>query len=158
VGFQTKLTYPEQERIFRLIPGLGHAEFVRLGSLHRNTFIDAPRLLKGTLQLKGDPRIFFAGQLTGIEGYMESTAMGFLAGVNAARLIQGQEIILPPRTTAMGALVGHITNVFALDYQPMNVNFGLFPPLAGREGRREKRQRMAERALRDLTAWKEAIT
>jgi len=157
VGFQTKLTYPEQERIFRLIPGLGQAEFVRHGSLHRNTFIDAPRLLRGTLQLKGDPRIFFAGQLTGIEGYMESTAMGLLAGVNAARLLKGQEVILPPKTTAVGALVGHITNVFARDYQPMNVNFDLLPPLGGREGRREKRQRMAERALRDLTAWKEAI-
>jgi methylenetetrahydrofolate--tRNA-(uracil-5-)-methyltransferase len=157
VGFQTKLTYPEQERIFRLIPGLGHAEFVRHGSLHRNTFIDAPRLLKGTLQLKSDPRIFFAGQITGIEGYMESTAMGFLAGVNAARLLTGQEIILPPRTTAMGALVGHITNRFARDYQPMNVNFGLLPPLPPIGGRREKRQRMAERALRDLTAWKVAI-
>jgi methylenetetrahydrofolate--tRNA-(uracil-5-)-methyltransferase len=158
VGFQTKLTYPEQERIFRLIPGLGHAEFVRHGSLHRNTFIDAPRLLRGTLQLKADPRIFVAGQLTGIEGYMESTAMGFLAGVNAARLMQGQEIILPPRTTAMGALVGHVTNVFAQDFQPMNVNFGLFPPLAGRGGRRANRQRLAERALQELEAWKEAIT
>jgi methylenetetrahydrofolate--tRNA-(uracil-5-)-methyltransferase len=157
VGFQTKLTYPEQERIFRLIPGLGHAEFVRFGSLHRNTFIDAPRLLKGTLQLKADPRIFFAGQLTGIEGYMESTAMGFLAGVNAARLLTGQKIILPPRTTAMGALVGHVTNIFVGDFQPMNVNFGLFPPLGGREGRREKRLRMSERALRDLQPWKEAI-
>jgi methylenetetrahydrofolate--tRNA-(uracil-5-)-methyltransferase len=157
VGFQTKLTYPEQERIFRLIPGLEQAEFVRHGSLHRNTFIDAPRLLRGTLQLKADPRIFFAGQLTGIEGYMESTAMGLLAGVNAARLLTGQEIILPPRTTAMGALVGHITNRFAPDFQPMNVNFGLFPQLGGREGRREKRQRLAERALRDLEVWKEAI-
>jgi methylenetetrahydrofolate--tRNA-(uracil-5-)-methyltransferase len=157
VGFQTKLTYPEQERIFRLIPGLGHAEFVRHGSLHRNTFIDAPRLLRGTLQLKADPRIFVAGQLTGIEGYMESTAMGFLAGVNAARLMQGREIILPPRSTAMGALVGHITNVFANDFQPMNVNFGLFPPLGSGGGRRENRQRLAERALRDLEPWKEAI-
>jgi methylenetetrahydrofolate--tRNA-(uracil-5-)-methyltransferase len=157
VGFQTKLTYPEQERIFRLIPGLGHAEFARHGSLHRNTFIDAPRLLKGTLQLKADPRIFFAGQLTGIEGYMESTAMGFLAGVNAARLMTGKEICLPPRFTAMGALVGHITNVFASDFQPMNVNFGLFPPIVGREGRREKRKRLAERALQELDAWKVAI-
>jgi len=157
VGFQTKLTYSGQERIFRLIPGLGQADFVRLGSLHRNTFIDAPRLLKGSLQFKSDPRIFVAGQLTGIEGYMESTAMGFLAGVNAARLLTGQEIILPPRTTAMGALVGHVTNRFANDFQPMNVNFGLFPPLGGREGRREKRLRMSERALQDLEPWKEAI-
>ena len=157
VGFQTKLTYSEQERIFRLIPGLGQADFVRLGSLHRNTFIDAPRLLKGSLQFKSDPRIFVAGQLTGIEGYMESTAMGFLVGVNAARLLTGREIILPPRTTAMGALVGHVTNRFANDFQPMNVNFGLFPPLGGREGRREKRLRMSERALQDLEPWKEAI-
>jgi len=157
VGFQTKLTYPEQERIFRLIPGLGHAEFARHGSLHRNTFIDAPRLLKGTLQLKADPRIFFAGQITGVEGYMESTAMGLLAGINAARSLADQEILLPSRTTAMGALVGHITNVFAQDFQPMNINFGLFPQLGGREGRRQKRQLLAERALRDLETWKEAI-
>jgi methylenetetrahydrofolate--tRNA-(uracil-5-)-methyltransferase len=158
VGFQSKLTYPEQERIFRLIPGLEQAEFVRHGSLHRNTFIDAPRLLRGTLQLKADPRIFVAGQLTGVEGYMEATAMGFLAGVNAARLLNGEAISLPPRTTAMGALVGHVTNRFAQDFQPMNVNFGLFPQLGGRGGRRENRQRLAERALRDLEPWKEAIS
>jgi methylenetetrahydrofolate--tRNA-(uracil-5-)-methyltransferase len=157
VGFQTKLTYPEQERIFRLIPGLEGAEFARHGSLHRNTFIDAPRLLHNTLQLKSDPRILFAGQITGVEGYMESTAMGFVAGVNAARSLQGQEIALPPRTTAMGALIGHITNLYARDYQPMNVNFGLFPPLEGRGGKREKRRRMSERALRDLEPWREAV-
>jgi len=157
VGFQTKLTYPEQERIFRLIPGLEGAEFARHGSLHRNTFIDAPRLLHNTLQLKSDPRIFFAGQITGVEGYMESAAMGFLAGINAARSIQGKEIISPPRTTAMGALIGHITNLYARDYQPMNVNFGLFPPLGGRGGKREKRRRMSERALRDLEPWREAV-
>ncbi|OGP54086.1 MAG: methylenetetrahydrofolate--tRNA-(uracil(54)-C(5))-methyltransferase (FADH(2)-oxidizing) TrmFO [Deltaproteobacteria bacterium RBG_13_52_11] len=157
VGFQTKLTYPEQERIFRLIPGLEQAEFARHGSLHRNTFIDAPRLLQGTLQFKKDPRIFFAGQITGVEGYMESTAMGLLAGVNAAHTLNGQEIILPPRTTAMGALVGHITNVYARDYQPMNINFGLFPPLGGTGRKGEKRRFMAERALRDLEAWKDSI-
>ncbi len=157
VGFQTKLTYPEQERIFRLIPGLERAEFARFGSLHRNTFIDAPRLLNGHGQLKGDPRIFFAGQITGVEGYMESTAMGFLAGVNAARSLKGQEIISPPKTTAMGALVGHITNLYASDYQPMNINFGLFPPLGGKGRKQERRRRMAERALRDLEDWREAI-
>jgi methylenetetrahydrofolate--tRNA-(uracil-5-)-methyltransferase len=157
VGFQTKLTYPEQERIFRLIPGLERAEFARFGSLHRNTFIDAPRLLNGHGQLKEDSRIFFAGQITGVEGYMESTAMGLLAGVNAARFIKGQEIIAPPKTTAMGALVGHITNLFASDYQPMNINFGLFPPLDGKGRKRERRRRMAERALQDLEAWREAI-
>jgi methylenetetrahydrofolate--tRNA-(uracil-5-)-methyltransferase len=157
VGFQTKLTYPEQERVFHLIPGLERAAFARFGSLHRNTFIDAPRLLQGTLQLKSDHRIFFAGQITGVEGYMESTAMGFLAGLNATRSLTGQEIVLPPRTTAMGALVGHITNVFVRDYQPMNINFGLFPPLAGTGRRRERRRHMAEHALRDLEDWREAI-
>jgi methylenetetrahydrofolate--tRNA-(uracil-5-)-methyltransferase len=157
VGFQTKLAYPEQERIFRLIPGLERAEFARLGSLHRNTFIDGPRLLNNNVQLKEDPRIFFAGQITGVEGYMESTAMGLLVGVNAARSLRGQEVIPPPRTTAMGALVGHITNRYATDYQPMNVNFGLFPPLGGKGRKRERRRRMAERALQDLEAWREAI-
>jgi methylenetetrahydrofolate--tRNA-(uracil-5-)-methyltransferase len=157
VGFQTKLTYPEQERVFHLIPGLERAEFARFGSLHRNTFIDAPRLLHGTLQLKSDRRIFFAGQITGVEGYMESTAMGLLAGVNAARSLKGEEIIAPPKTTAMGALVGHITNIFARDYQPMNINFGLFPPLAGTGRKRERRRLMTERALRDLEGWKESI-
>lgn len=157
VGFQTKLTYPEQERIFRLIPGLEGAEFARHGSLHRNTFIDAPRILNNMLQLKSDPRIFFAGQITGIEGYMESTAMGFLAGINAARSLEGQETTLPPKTTAMGALVGHITNIYARDYQPMNINFGLFPALGGRGGKRERRRRMSDRALQDLETWREAI-
>jgi methylenetetrahydrofolate--tRNA-(uracil-5-)-methyltransferase len=157
VGFQTKLTYPEQARIFRLIPGLERAEFVRYGSLHRNTFIDAPRLLEGTLQLKQDHRIYFAGQITGVEGYMESTAMGYVAGVNAACSLNGRAIILPPRTTAVGALVGHITNVFARDYQPMNINFGLFPPLASSGCKKEKRRLIAERALADLERWREAI-
>jgi methylenetetrahydrofolate--tRNA-(uracil-5-)-methyltransferase len=157
VGFQTKLTYPEQERIFHLIPGLERADFARHGSLHRNTFIDAPRLLNGHAQLKMDPRIFFAGQITGVEGYMESTAMGLLAGVNAARSLKDQEIILPPQTTAMGALVGHITNLYARNYQPMNINFGLFPSLGGTGRKREKRRRMAERALQNLEVWREAI-
>lgn len=157
VGFQTKLTHPEQERIFRLIPGLERADFARHGSLHRNTFIDAPRILNNNLRLKSDPRIFFAGQITGVEGYMESTAMGFLAGVNATRSLKRQEIVFPPKTTAMGALVGHITNVFARDYQPMNINFGLFPPLVGTGRKRERRRFIAERALRELEGWKEAI-
>jgi methylenetetrahydrofolate--tRNA-(uracil-5-)-methyltransferase len=165
VGFQTKLTYPEQARVFHLIPGLEQAEFARYGSLHRNTFIDAPRLLHGTLQLKTDPRIFFAGQITGVEGYMESTAMGLLAGVNAARAFSNQAIITPPRTTAIGALVGHITNVYARSYQPMNINFGLFPlleapagaPAGGAGRKRERRSLLAERALRDLETWKQGI-
>jgi methylenetetrahydrofolate--tRNA-(uracil-5-)-methyltransferase len=157
VGFQTKLTYPEQARVFRLIPGLEQAEFARFGSLHRNTFIDAPRLLDSTLQLKGDPRIFFAGQITGVEGYMESTAMGLLAGVNAARSLHGQDIVPPPPTTAMGALVGHITNAYTRDYQPMNINFGLFPSVKSMGRKRERRRLIVERAVKDLQPWMEAI-
>ena len=157
VGFQTKLIYPEQERIFRLIPGLEQAEFARHGSLHRNTFIDAPRLLQSTLQLMSDPLIFFAGQITGVEGYMESTAMGLLAGINAARALNNQAIIPPPPTTALGALGGHITNTYAPHYQPMNINFGLLPPLMDATRKQERRRVMAERALRDLAAWKEVI-
>jgi len=158
VGFQTKLKYPEQERIFRMIPGLEHAEFVRHGSLHRNTFINGPRLLDQDLRLKSDPRIFFAGQITGVEGYVESASMGLLAGINAARLCHGEPLLPPPPTTALGALIGHVTNTFARDYQPMNINFGLFPPLITRGRRREKRRRISERALADLESWREAVT
>lgn len=158
VGFQTKLRYPEQERVFRLIPGLERAEFVRYGSLHRNTFIEAPRLLDEHLRLRKDPRIFFAGQLTGVEGYVESAAMGLLAGINAARVLKGQPLIPPPRTTALGALIGHITNRFTPQYQPMGVNFGLFPPLEERVKNKERRRALlVERALRDLEAWTEEL-
>jgi len=154
VGFQTKLRYGEQERVFRLIPGLERAEFVRYGSLHRNTFIDAPRLLDEHLRLRREPRVFFAGQLTGVEGYVESAAMGLLAGINAARTLKGLPLIPPPRTTALGALIGHITNRFTSQYQPMGVNFGLFPPLEERVKRKEERRaRLVERALKDLQAW-----
>jgi methylenetetrahydrofolate--tRNA-(uracil-5-)-methyltransferase len=157
VGFQTKLTYPEQDRIFRLIPGLEQAEFVRHGSLHRNTFIDAPRLLRSTLQLTKDPRIFFAGQITGVEGYMESTAMGLVAGINAARALNNEAILPPPHTTALGALLGHIQNTYAPRYEPMNINFGLLPPLERVARKQDKRGLMVERALRDLACWKEAL-
>jgi methylenetetrahydrofolate--tRNA-(uracil-5-)-methyltransferase len=157
VGFQTKLTYPEQDRIFRLIPGLEQAEFVRHGSLHRNTFIDAPRLLRNTLELTNDPRIFFAGQITGVEGYMESTAMGLLAGINTARALNNEAIIPPPPTTALGALLGHIQNTYAPRYQPMNINFGLLPPLERTVRKQDKRRLIVERALRDLARWKEAV-
>jgi methylenetetrahydrofolate--tRNA-(uracil-5-)-methyltransferase len=157
VGFQTKLKYHEQERIFRLIPGLERAEFVRYGSLHRNTFIDAPRLLLETLQLRTNPNIFFAGQITGVEGYVESAAMGLLAGINATRYLKEKSIISPPMTTALGALVNHITNIYARDYQPMNINFGLFPP-SDRMGRKsDKKRQIIERALRDFEIWKEAV-
>ena len=155
VGFQTKLTWPEQRRIFRMIPGLEQAEFVRLGSMHRNTFINAPALLLATQQLKHDPRILFAGQITGVEGYVESAGSGFLAGINAARLTQGQPpLAVPPPETALGALMAHITNADVRHFQPMNVNYGLFPELPGRVKKKEKRQKLAERALAALEDWR----
>jgi methylenetetrahydrofolate--tRNA-(uracil-5-)-methyltransferase len=153
VGFQTKLTYPEQKRIFPMIPGLEQAEFVRLGSMHRNTFINAPRLLEPTQQLKQESRLFFAGQITGVEGYVESAASGFMAGVNAARGVLGMDLTVPPAGTALGALVRHITNADAKHFQPMNVNYGLFPELAGRAKKQERRQKLAERALAELELW-----
>jgi methylenetetrahydrofolate--tRNA-(uracil-5-)-methyltransferase len=157
VGFQTRLTRPEQKRVFRLIPGLGSAEFIRLGSMHRNTFINAPQLLAPTFQLKQEPRLFFAGQITGVEGYVESAASGFLAGLNAARLAGGANLIVPPRATAMGSLVGHITNADARHFQPMNVNYGLFPDFPGRVRKKERRALMAERALAEFGEWFENL-
>ncbi len=159
VGFQTKLKYPEQERVFRMIPGLEHAEFARFGSVHRNSFVCAPKVLEKTLQLKREPRIFLAGQITGVEGYVESTAMGLLAGLNAGRLKAQEEGLIPPRTTAHGALVHYITEADPKHFQPMNINWGLFPPLdipprkRKRLPKRERYRLMAERALRDLEAW-----
>lgn len=153
VGFQTKLTWPEQRRIFRMIPGLERAEFVRLGSMHRNTFINAPRLLLSTGQLKSDSRIIFAGQITGVEGYVESAASGFLAGLHAAALAEGREPDVPPPATALGALVRHITNTDQRHFQPMNVNYGLFPDLPGKVKKKERRQKLAERALGELEQW-----
>jgi methylenetetrahydrofolate--tRNA-(uracil-5-)-methyltransferase len=153
VGFQTKLTYGEQRRLFRLIPGLEGAEFVRLGSMHRNTFINSPALLLPTQQLRTEPRHFFAGQITGVEGYVESAASGFLAGINTVCLIRGAAPVLPPPETALGALISHITNADARHFQPMNVNYGLFPELPGRVKKKEKRQKLAERALAALEVW-----
>jgi methylenetetrahydrofolate--tRNA-(uracil-5-)-methyltransferase len=154
VGFQTKLTWPEQRRIFRMIPGLQQAEFIRLGSMHRNTFINSPSLLDTTQQLNSDPRILFAGQITGVEGYVESAASGFLAGMAAAHLVQGLSMPLPPPETAMGALMRHITNADVKYFQPMNVNYGLFPELPGRIKKKERRKKLAERALAALDEWK----
>jgi methylenetetrahydrofolate--tRNA-(uracil-5-)-methyltransferase len=136
-----------------MIPGLESAEFVRLGSMHRNTFINAPQLILPTLQLQLEPRILFAGQITGVEGYVESAASGFLAGINGARLLKGEEPAVPPRSTALGALVHHITNTDARHFQPMNVNYGLFPELPGRVKKKEKRAMLAERALAELEGW-----
>nr|C6E557.1 RecName: Full=Methylenetetrahydrofolate--tRNA-(uracil-5-)-methyltransferase TrmFO; AltName: Full=Folate-dependent tRNA (uracil-5-)-methyltransferase; AltName: Full=Folate-dependent tRNA(M-5-U54)-methyltransferase [Geobacter sp. M21] len=153
VGFQTKLTWPEQKRIFRMIPGLENAQFLRLGSMHRNTFINAPELLMATCQLKSDQRIFFAGQITGVEGYVESASSGFAVGVNAARLSKGEGLVVPPAETAIGALARHITNTEAAHFQPMNVNYGLFPPLPGRIKKKEKRGLLAQRGLEALEMW-----
>ncbi|MFG1411724.1 methylenetetrahydrofolate--tRNA-(uracil(54)-C(5))-methyltransferase (FADH(2)-oxidizing) TrmFO [Xanthobacter sp. VTT E-85241] len=172
VGFQTKLKYGEQVRVFRTIPGLENAEFARLGGLHRNTYLNSPRLLDGTLRLKADPRLRFAGQITGCEGYVESAAVGLLAGRFAAAERRGEELSLPPLTTAHGALLAHITggHIETIDsgprsFQPMNINFGLFPPLEinpkGEDGKRlrgtektlAKKHAIAARALADLDAW-----
>lgn len=158
VGFQTKLTYPEQRRIFRTIPGLEEARFARLGSVHRNTFINAPTCLQRSLQSRQDPRIFFAGQISGVEGYVESAAMGFLAGIFAPRWIHGEPLPLPPQTTALGALLSHLVDSSPEDFQPMNVNYGLFPPLEGRKMKRaDRRLAMAERALQDLAPWQAGV-
>ncbi|HEX5796450.1 MAG TPA: FAD-dependent oxidoreductase, partial [Geminicoccaceae bacterium] len=154
VGFQTKLTWGEQKRIFRMIPGLEQAEFARLGGLHRNTFINSPRLLDAELRLKSLPHIRFAGQITGVEGYVESAAIGILAGRFAAAEVQGHRLAAPPATTALGALLGHITGgAEAATFQPMNVNFGLFPPLERAARKAERKAAMARRALGDLDAW-----
>jgi len=154
VGFQTKLTWPEQRRIFRMIPGLKHAEFLRLGSLHRNTFINAPRVLHPTLQCRARPSLFFAGQLVGVEGYAEAAAMGLLAGLNAARLIRGETPTVPPPTTTYGTLLTYITTSDPRYFQPMNANFGLYPELPKRvRDRAIRRQKIAERAAEDLDRW-----
>ncbi len=158
VGFQTKLTHPEQKRVFRLIPGLEGAEFARLGSIHRNTFIRSPGLLSPYLNLYRCPQVFLAGQISGVEGYVESAAMGLLAGLNAARLCRGEPPVTPPPATAMGALIHHLTNTAAKDFQPMNVNFGLFPPLQQRLSKKHRGAAYAARALKALEEWMEKLT
>ena len=153
VGFQTKMTYPEQRRVLRMIPGLANAEFVRLGSLHRNTFIDSPRALEPTLQLRPRPTAFLAGQLIGVEGYVESAASGILAGVNAVRLLEDRPLVVPPPTTALGSLIAYVTDRARRDFQPMNANYGLFPA-DGVSGRgRDRRAALAERAVESAATW-----
>jgi methylenetetrahydrofolate--tRNA-(uracil-5-)-methyltransferase len=156
VGFQTKLKHAEQVRIFRTIPGLENASFARLGGLHRNTFINSPRLLDAQLRLKARPSLRFAGQITGVEGYVESAAIGLLAGRFAAAEARGEVCEAPPPTTALGALVAHITGgADAATFQPMNVNFGLFPDLAPAERKRgrDRKKLISQRALADLEKW-----
>jgi methylenetetrahydrofolate--tRNA-(uracil-5-)-methyltransferase len=153
VGFQTKMTYPEQRRVFAMLPGLEKAEFVRLGSLHRNTFINAPLHLKPTLQWREQGRLFFAGQITGVEGYIESAATGLLAGINAARLLTAQQPVIPPHTTALGALLRYISDAERKRFQPMNANFGLISPLAEPLRGRAKKETMARRSLAEMDGW-----
>ncbi|MBI5263162.1 MAG: methylenetetrahydrofolate--tRNA-(uracil(54)-C(5))-methyltransferase (FADH(2)-oxidizing) TrmFO [Bradyrhizobium sp.] len=173
VGFQTKLKYGEQQRIFRTIPGLENAEFARLGGLHRNTFLDSPKLLDAQLRLRAEPRLRFAGQMTGCEGYVESASVGLIAGLYAAADARGETLASPPPTTALGSLLGHITggHIETIEpgtrsFQPMNINFGLFPPLEraptkkpdgtrlrGNEKTIAKRQAISARALADLDRW-----
>jgi methylenetetrahydrofolate--tRNA-(uracil-5-)-methyltransferase len=182
VGFQTKLKHGEQARIFRMIPGLERAEFARLGGLHRNTFLNSPKLLDGELRLRAEPRLRFAGQITGCEGYIESSAIGLLAGRAAAAQLKGERWVPPPPTTAFGALLGHITGGHLTaegepagssaeprggprSFQPMNINFGLFPPLEapshdaagkrikGKERGVARKRALSARALADLGRW-----
>ena len=154
VGFQTQLRWPEQRRVLRLIPGLEQAEFVRLGMIHRNTYINAPSVLAPTWQTRARPGLFIAGQVSGVEGYVESAASGLVAGINAAALAQGEEPRVPPRTTALGALAHYVSHADPSHYQPTNIAFGLIPTVAGApRGRQARRQAVADRALADLAAW-----
>jgi methylenetetrahydrofolate--tRNA-(uracil-5-)-methyltransferase len=158
VGFQTKMKYSEQVRVLSMIPGLEKAKFARLGGIHRNTFINSPLLLDDQMRLKSRPKIRFAGQITGVEGYVESAAMGLLAGKLAVAESKAEKINSPPNTTAMGALISHITGgADAKTFQPMNVNFGLFPPVnsvkGGRRNRKDRYKAYTDRAKSDWTTW-----
>jgi methylenetetrahydrofolate--tRNA-(uracil-5-)-methyltransferase len=156
VGFQTRLRYPEQQRVFRMIPGLENAEFLRFGSIHRNSYLNAPASLAPHLALRDDPRVLFAGQLTGVEGYTESTATGLLAGINLSRLLAGEEPRLPPPTTMLGALYRYLREADPRHFQPMNANFGLVDDLGTRvKDKRARKEGLAQRALADLSTWRD---
>jgi methylenetetrahydrofolate--tRNA-(uracil-5-)-methyltransferase len=154
VGMQTRLKHAEQLRIFRMLPGLHQAEFVRLGSVHRNTFINSPLCMHPTMEFRTQAGLFFAGQMTGVEGYVESTAAGLVAGINAARLVSGQEALAFPKDTAIGSLLTYISDPNRTEFQPMNISFGLMPSYFENPGRRiskdERRQQTSERALQSL--------
>jgi methylenetetrahydrofolate--tRNA-(uracil-5-)-methyltransferase len=157
VGFQTKLAYPEQERVFRMIPGLERAEFVRLGSMHRNTFVDSPRVLSPELELLARPGVYLAGQITGVEGYVESAACGLWVGLLLSSRLKGLELPLPPPETMLGALLSHLRSTSA-NFQPMNVSFGLTPPLKVRGGKARRKEAYALRAKEKWSAWRERLT
>ncbi len=150
VGFQTKLRYPQQRTVFRKIPGLEGAEFLRYGSVHRNTYIDSPRLLEKNLSLKSRPSVFFAGQITGVEGYVESAATGIVCGINASRKALGLQPVPVPRETSIGSLLEYISTPAKTGFQPMNINFGLFPKVEGRMGKEKKRMLIAQKALESI--------
>ncbi|MBE6759862.1 MAG: methylenetetrahydrofolate--tRNA-(uracil(54)-C(5))-methyltransferase (FADH(2)-oxidizing) TrmFO, partial [Ruminococcaceae bacterium] len=157
VGFQTNLKFGEQKRVFGMIPALANAEFVRYGVMHRNTFIDSPRVLSADFSMKQHPDIFFAGQITGVEGYMESAGAGILAGINAARRILGEQPLVLPRTTMLGALTAHVSDeLFSAEFQPMGANFGIIPPLENHI--RDKQERYAALSERALEALDEVIS
>ena len=158
VGFQTRLRIPEQQRVFRMIPGLANAEFLRFGQIHRNAYLNAPACLSPHLSLRDDPMVLFAGQLTGVEGYTESTATGLVAGINMARMLRGEEPMVPPPTTMLGALYRYLREADPRHFQPMNANFGLVDAL-GTEVRdkRRKKELLAERALGELAAWRDRV-
>ena len=158
VGFQTHLKWGEQRRVFRMIPGLENAEFMRYGVMHRNTFLDSPRLLLPTYQLKKEPALFFAGQMTGVEGYVESAASGLVAGLNAARLAAGKTPLVFPPETCHGALAAYITEAEPRHFQPMNINFGLLPPPEGKiRDKKRRKEMLAERALASLKNFQEGL-
>jgi methylenetetrahydrofolate--tRNA-(uracil-5-)-methyltransferase len=158
VGFQTRLRIPEQQRVFRLIPGLGAAEFLRYGQIHRNAYLNSPAALTSHLSLRDDARVLFAGQLTGVEGYTESAATGILAGMNLARMLQGEAPVIPPPVTMLGALYRYLREADPRHFQPMNANFGLMdelPPAEALRDKRLRRERMAERALAEMERWRD---
>lgn len=162
VGFQNHLRYGEQSRVLRLIPGLENAEFLQFGQIHRNTYICSPRLLAATMQMRKWPNIFFAGQVTGVEGYVESVAMGWLAGVNAARFAMGKDLVEAPVRSAVGALARYVSGADAKNFQPVNISFALLEPLDEQDRRnarkkRERRELQVDQALKEWQPWIEQI-
>jgi methylenetetrahydrofolate--tRNA-(uracil-5-)-methyltransferase len=157
VGFQTRLRIPEQRRVFSTIPGLGDAEFLRFGSIHRNSYLNSPASLGPGLTARDNDRLFFAGQLTGVEGYTESLGTGLLAGINLARRLEGKPAAVPPPTTMLGGLYRYLAEADPAHFQPMNANFGLVDPLPGKVRKQDRKPRQAERALEVMTSWKEDL-
>src|SRR5512147_658238 len=154
VGFQTRLRIPEQRRVFSTIPGLAEAEYLRFGSIHRNSYLNSPASLRPALTARDDDRLFFAGQLTGVEGYTESLGTGLLAGINLARRLEGRTAVVPPPTTMLGGLYRYLREADPKHFQPMNANFGLLDPLEGKVKKDRKKELLVERARADFAAWK----